>query len=275
MLRQDRHRHVVEKRDVRRGEPERDRVVVDHGDLLDVLEVRRVFRAVFRVHDRFDRELHVLRRERLAVVPAHVLLEVERVGAGFLVEIPAFCQRRDDRVVAVVAGQAVEQQEVDLAVLVHGRVDARVVAAAVDERRRLLFRAGSGGRFACAFFPCAFAGSAFRAAAGCRAEQEREGEQRRQKFFHIDSSSFLLQQASAPSRAKQKRHAVFPCGKAAYLRGIHNSEIGDRRGLHRTFKFAERFLPPGAASCSGLFYYREAGTACQYPAKWKRRRARH
>ena len=140
MLRQDRHRHVLQKCGVRLSEAERDGVVVEHGDLLHVLVIRRVFRAVVGVHDGFDREFDVLRRERLAVVPLHPLAQVESIGAVCLVIVPALGEGGNDLIIAVVRGQAVEEQQVDLAVLVHRGIDARVVSGAVDERGRRVGR---------------------------------------------------------------------------------------------------------------------------------------
>ena len=127
MLRQNRHRHVVQERGVGSREAEGDGIVVFHRDFLHVLEVRRILRAVVGVHDGFDREFHVVCGEALAVVPGDVGAQMEGVGVGFLVKIPAFGEARNDVVFAVVGGEAVEEQEVDLAVLVHRGVDARVV----------------------------------------------------------------------------------------------------------------------------------------------------
>ena len=167
MLRQDRHRHVLQKCGVRLSEAERDGVVVEHGDLLHVLVIRRVFRAVVGVHDGFDREFDVLRRERLAVVPFHPFAQVENIGAVRLVIVPALGEGGNDLIIAVVRGQSVEEQQVDLAVLVHRGIDARVVGRAVDERGRRVV-----GRVAAA------------PAAGGEGEEHREGQQKSQRFFH-------------------------------------------------------------------------------------------
>ena len=127
MLRQNRHRHVIQKCNVGSREAEGDGIVVFHRDFLHVLEVRRVLRAVVGVHDGLDREFHVVCGEALAVVPGDVGAQMEGVGVGFLVKIPAFGEARNDVVFAVVGGEAVEEQEVNFAVLVHRGVDARVV----------------------------------------------------------------------------------------------------------------------------------------------------
>ena len=142
-------------------------MVVQHRDLLHVLIVRRIFRAVVGVHDGFDRELDVVGRERLAVVPLDVFVQVESIGAVRLVIVPALGESRNDPVIAVVRGQAVEEQQIDLAVLVHRRIDARVVSGAVDERGRRVV-----GRIAAAL------------PAGGEGEEHREGQQKSQRFFH-------------------------------------------------------------------------------------------
>ena len=139
VLWQNGHGHIVKKGHVRCGQAEHDGLVVGNGDLLHILKVRRVFRAVFGVHDGFDRELYVLGRERLAVMPLHAVAQVEGVGAGALIVFPRFSQTGNDLVAAVVGGQTAEEQHVDLAVLIHGGVDAGVVAAAVNKRRAFVF----------------------------------------------------------------------------------------------------------------------------------------
>ena len=180
MLRQDGHRHVIEERNVRRGEAEGDRVLVRDGDLFDIFEVRRVFRTVFRIHDRLNREFHVVRRDRLAVVPREVFAEVERVGVRRLVQLPRLGKTGHDVILAVVCRQAVEEEQVDLTVLVHRRVDARIVRGAVGQRRRLravrgcaLRRVGRGGV------------GGF--CTGCQREQHGERQKRCQKLFHVSS----------------------------------------------------------------------------------------
>ena len=127
MLRQNRHRHVIQKCNVGSREAEGDGIVVFHRDFLHVLEVRGVLRAVVGVHDGLDREFHVVCGEALAVVPGDVGAQMEGVGVGSFVKIPAFGETRHDAIVSVVGGEAVEDEEVDLAVLVHRGVDARVV----------------------------------------------------------------------------------------------------------------------------------------------------
>ena len=137
MLRQNRHRHVVQECGVRGAEAEGDGVIVFHRDFLDIFKVRRVLRAVVGAHDGLNRELHVVCGEALAVVPGDVGAQMEGVGVGFLVKIPAFGEARNDVVFAVVGGEAVEDEEVDLAVLVHRGVDAGIISRAIDQRRWL------------------------------------------------------------------------------------------------------------------------------------------
>ena len=72
MLRQNRHRHVIQKCNVGSREAEGDGIVVFHRDFLHVLEVRRILRAVVGVHDGLNGELHVVCGEALAVVPGDI-----------------------------------------------------------------------------------------------------------------------------------------------------------------------------------------------------------
>ena len=71
----------------------------------------------------------------------HALGQVEGVGVSGLVIIPALGQTGHHVVIGVVGGQAIEDEQVDLAMLVDGRIDAGVVAAAVYQRAF-----GQGGR---------------------------------------------------------------------------------------------------------------------------------
>lgn len=103
----------------------------------------------------------------LAVVPFHPFAQVENIGAVRLVIVPALGEGGNDLIIAVVRGQSVEEQQVDLAVLVHRGIDARVVGRAVDERGRRVV-----GRVAAA------------PAAGGEGEEHREGQQKSQRFFH-------------------------------------------------------------------------------------------
>ena len=166
------HGHIVQKGRVGGREPEGDGVIVHHRDLLHVLIVGGVLRAVVRVHDGLDGELHVPGGEGLAVVPLHPLLQVEGVGAGALIKLPASGQGRDHLVFAVVGGEAVEQENVDLPVLVHGRVDAGIVAAAVDQGG-----ASGGGSGAVR------GGIRIAAAGGQR--QHKSQQQREKRLFHV------------------------------------------------------------------------------------------
>ena len=134
VLGQDCHGHVVQEGRVGGGQAEGDGVLVDHRDLRHVLVVGGVFGAVLGIHDGLDGELHVLGGEIFAVVPLHVLLQMEGVGEALFIVVPGLRQAGYHLIVAVVGGQAVEDQDVDLAVLVHGRVDAGVVAGRVGQR---------------------------------------------------------------------------------------------------------------------------------------------
>ena len=109
-------------------------MVVEDGDLLHILIVRCVFGAVFGIHNGFKREFHVVRCHVFAVVPPNTFADMERVGEGIFVVVPAFCEARHDLPVCIVRGEAVEQKRVDLAVLVHSGIDARVIRRAVHKR---------------------------------------------------------------------------------------------------------------------------------------------
>lgn len=108
--------------------------VVRHRNLLDVFKVRRVLRAVVGIHDGFDREPDVVCGEGLPIVPRDAGFQVEGVGVRLFVKTQLSARPGHDVILSVVGGQTVEEQEVDLAVLVHCGVDARVVAGAVDQR---------------------------------------------------------------------------------------------------------------------------------------------
>ena len=146
MGRQDGHGHILQEGHIRFRQPEGNGQVVGGGNFHHVLIVGGVLGAVFRVHDGLDGEFHVLGGKRLPVVPGNARTDVEGVGKGVGIVIPAFRQARHHLVVRIVGSQAVKEQQVDLAMLVHGRVDAGVVDASVDQGGGLArFGLGGGG----------------------------------------------------------------------------------------------------------------------------------
>ena len=202
MLREDTHRHILQERHVRLGETEGDGLRVDDGDLLDVLIVRRVFRAVLGVHDGLDGELDVVGRERLAVMPLHALAQVEGISIGLLVIVPRLGEAGDNLVVAVVGGQAVEEQEVDLAVFIHGGIDARIVGGAVDK----------GG--------AAAARGASAASAGRERQHHHQRQQQRHGFFHKKFPFFF----------RQSCYNAVTCLDCSDLCGYRSRSAADRPG---------------------------------------------
>ena len=182
MLRKDCHRHVIEKRHIGRRQAERNGLVVRHRNLLDVFKVRRVLRAVVGIHDGFDRELYVRCGEGLPIVPRDAGFQVEGVGVRLFVKIPALSKTRYDVILSVVGGQTVEEQEVDLAVLVHRGVDARVVAGAVDQRGGL--RRSFRGSFLRIGGSCFAGGLCGACGAGAKRKQHCREQKQGKKLFH-------------------------------------------------------------------------------------------
>ena len=146
MGRQDGHGHILQEGHIGLSQPEGNGQVVGGGNFHHVLIVGGILGAVFRVHDGLDGEFHVLGGKRLPVVPGNARTDVEGISAGIGIVVPAFRQARHHLILGIVGGETVEQQQVDLAMLVHGRVDAGVVDASVDQGRRLArFGPGYGG----------------------------------------------------------------------------------------------------------------------------------
>ena len=146
MLRQDADGHVLQKRRVVAGEREGHGVVVDDLNFGHILVVGGDFRLVGGIHDGLNGEFHVLGGEGFAVVEGHVFLQMEGVGVALRVVVPALGQTRNHVVLRVVSRQTVEQQQVDLAMLVEGGIDAGVVAAAIDQRALAQRRDGNRQR---------------------------------------------------------------------------------------------------------------------------------
>ena len=187
MLRQDGHGHVLQKRRVDGGQGKGHRVVVDDGDICHILVVGGVLGAVVGIHDGLIGELHILGGEGLAVVPGNALRQIEGIGQRVGVVIPALRQTGNDLSVAVVVGKAVEQQHIDLAVLVHGGVDAGIVAAAVHQR----------GAAALGVVPVGIVSAAGRQ----RQQHGKRQHQRGQSFHHGHGCDFLSLVVSVPSIA--------------------------------------------------------------------------
>lgn len=133
VLWQNRDRHIVDKRHVWLCQFENHGLPVGRLNGFDIHKVGRVFRFVVRIHDGFDRELHVFGRKWLTIVPRHVVSQMKRPCLRSLVVRPACRQGGHDSVVLVVGRQTVEQQQIDFAVLVDDRVDARIVLRRVNK----------------------------------------------------------------------------------------------------------------------------------------------
>ena len=134
MLRKNCHRHIIKKCHIRRIQLKCDRVVINHVDFFHILIIRCILRAIVRIHDRLDRKFYVIRSKILTIVPLHALFKMEGIGACFLIKLPAFCQTRNDLILSVMCCQAIEQQNIDFSVLIHCRIDSRVITASVYQR---------------------------------------------------------------------------------------------------------------------------------------------
>ncbi len=142
---QNGHGHIIQKGRVGRRQPKGYGLLVHHPDFLHILVVWRVLGSVFRVHNRLDGKLHILRRKRLAVMPPDPLFQMKGIGTGSLVKFPALCQRRNHFIIAVMGRKAVEEQQIDFPVLIHGRIDTGIIAAGIDQRNGLLLHVPAAG----------------------------------------------------------------------------------------------------------------------------------
>ena len=138
------------------AQPKAHGVIVDHldrsyGQILGALgillgrqlgkpdqrvEVRAVRRGHLRIEDRVERERDVARRERLAVVPRHPFLQLERIGEAVLRRLPRLRQQRAHVELLVQLDEAVEHGPLDgvgHAVGGDHRVERRGVAAEADD----------------------------------------------------------------------------------------------------------------------------------------------
>ena len=135
MLRKNRHGHIVQKCHVGGIQFKRDRMIVDHINLLYILIVRRILRTILRIHDGFDGKFHVIGCESFTVMPFDSLFQMERVGTGLLIKLPAFCQCRNHLILSVMGSQSVKDQNVDLPMLIHCRIDPCIVSASIYKSR--------------------------------------------------------------------------------------------------------------------------------------------
>ena len=201
VLGEDGHGHVFQESIVGSGQTEGNGVGIHHRDLLHILVVGGVFGAVVRVHDGLNGEFYILGGEFLTVVPLDALLQVEGIGQAFRVIFPGSGQPGNDVILAVVVGQAVKEQHIDLAVLVHGGVDAGIVAGAVDNGAGLL-----------------------RPRAGEQTHAQRQGQQHRDEsvFSHVCDSfrSFCYGPIlSDAARTRKPPRGLFPQKKVCRKSG--------------------------------------------------------
>ena len=133
VLRQDCHCHILQESHVWLGKPESYRLIIDHGNLFHILIVRCIFRSVFRIHDCFDGEFHIIRRKLFSIMPLDAVPDMKGIGAGFCIILPFFCQARNNVVIRIVCRQSVEQKQVDFAVLVHRWIDSGIIGRTVNQ----------------------------------------------------------------------------------------------------------------------------------------------
>src|SRR5262249_60369829 len=111
--RQDAVPRVVEQRRRWRAEADHRGVWIRRLDPADVLEEAAQPRARFRVEDSFERELDVVRGERLPIVPLHVFPKVEGVRELVTGYRPLLGQSGNDLALRIVVGQAHLKDAVD------------------------------------------------------------------------------------------------------------------------------------------------------------------
>lgn len=85
VLRQDGHRHVFQESHVRLGKAEGNGAVIYNCNLFYILIIWCIFRSVFRIHDRFDGEFHIVRRKFFSIMPLDAVPDMKGVGAGFCI----------------------------------------------------------------------------------------------------------------------------------------------------------------------------------------------
>ena len=108
MFRKYRHRHIIQKSHVRSRKPKSNRMRIHYRNLFHILIIRRVFRVIFRIHNRLDRKLHVLCRKRFSIVPSDIFFQFKRIGICFRIKFPSLCKTRNYLVISIVRGQSVK-----------------------------------------------------------------------------------------------------------------------------------------------------------------------
>ena len=108
MFGKHRHSHIIQKSNVRRGQPKRNRMIIRHRDFLHILIIGRVLGGIFRIHNRLNRKFHVFCRKRFSVMPGDALLQIKSIRACRLVKLPAFRQSGHNLIFPVVGSQPVK-----------------------------------------------------------------------------------------------------------------------------------------------------------------------
>ena len=133
---QDSHGHVVKKSHIGRGQFKGNRIIVQYRNLLHILVIGSVLRAVVRIHNGFYGKFHIISGKCLPVVPFYPFSEMKGIGVRIFVKFPAFRQTGNYLIVSVVSRQSAKKQDIYLAVFVHGRINAGIIAASVNQRHR-------------------------------------------------------------------------------------------------------------------------------------------
>ena len=151
--------------------------------------------------------------------------------------------------------QSVEKQNVDLAVLVHGRVDPRIIPAGIDQGFRV-----PGGAVRAA--PAALA----LAAAGGQGQGQGAYQYRRDSLSHravLSRVSYLLARRSCPPRAGRngsikKYDFSFSAEKSYVFRAYIKN-----RGRAVSLSLSWKLLLPAAGFMPAQCYYNTAPAPCQ------------
>ena len=196
VLGNDGHGHVIQESVVRLAQNERDLGVADNLDFSDLFIVGGILRAIVGILDSGDGESYVLSGERLTIMPFHIVTELEGVSHACLIIAPALCQTGNQISVTITDQQAVEQQVLDLAVLIHNGVDGVVVAGAIDQGGFLrggcigIRRGGLTLRLG-----CLNSGRGLLCAAGSQAQEHSRAQQESKNLFCIHTFfPFLFRQ---------------------------------------------------------------------------------
>ena len=132
MLWQNRHCHIIQKCHIRCIQLKCDRMIIHHINFLHIFIIRCIFRTVIRIHNRLDGKFHIISCKIFPVMPLYTLFQMKCICVCRFIKFPALGKPRYNLIITVMRCQSIKQQDIDLSMFIHRRIDPRIIIASIN-----------------------------------------------------------------------------------------------------------------------------------------------